>query len=95
VTSASRLQGLQTRPNKACIVAKPGFHPVDTRTWPAQIVRVSKKPHKVGEPKATYAAKKPAKAALPKKSGTDNPEFKRIAGKLFTERKKLLHQLAQ
>jgi hypothetical protein len=56
---------------------------------------VSKKPHKVDETKAAYATKKPAKAAAvtPKKAG--KTEFQRIAGKLFAERKDLLHKLAQ
>ena len=57
---------------------------------------MSKKPHKVGEPKAAYAAKKPAKAArVPKPVATGDTEFRRITDKLFTERKELLHKLAQ
>jgi len=56
---------------------------------------VSKKPPKVDEPQAPYAAKKPAKRAAPKKADPGEAEFKRIANKLFTERKELLHKLAQ
>lgn len=56
---------------------------------------MSKKPSKVADPQAPYAAKKRTrKAAVPKKS-TGETEFQRIAGKLFKERKELLHKLAQ
>lgn len=57
---------------------------------------VSKKPSKVGEPQASYAAKKPAKAApATKRAVASDADFKRITDKLFTERKELLHKLAQ
>jgi hypothetical protein len=46
--------------------------PVDTHTGGEHLGSVSKKPHKIGEPKATYAAKKPVKAVpAPKK---DQPQ---------------------
>ena len=62
----------------------------------AHIPPVSKKPHKTNEPKADYAAKKPAKAAaVAKPEATKDAEFRRITGKLFTERKELLRKLAQ
>ncbi len=54
---------------------------------------MSKKPSKVAESASSYAAKKPAKAAPAAKGG--EPEFQRITGKLFKERKELLHKLAQ
>ena len=40
----------------------PGLPPVDSRPSVAHSAPVSKKPHKVDEPQAPYAAKKPAKA---------------------------------
>jgi len=54
---------------------------------------VSKKVFKVEEPPGTYAAK-PA-AARPGARHTDDATFKRIADRLFTERKELLKKLAQ
>ena len=56
---------------------------------------VDKKPHKVEEPQAIYAAKKSEKASIPAKKSPDQEEFDRVAAKLFTERKELLHKLAQ
>jgi hypothetical protein len=50
---------------------KPDRPPVDTSLPPAHGPGVSKKPHKVGEPKTTYAAKKPAKAAAPSAANQD------------------------
>jgi hypothetical protein len=71
-------------------------HPVDTHRRLTHCAPVKKKPAKIEEPKAAYAAKKPAKAAaLPKKTDLGEAEFKRITSKLFTERKELLHKLAQ
>ena len=62
----------------------------------AHITRVKKKPRKVGETKAPDSAKRPAKAtAVAAKHGAQDAEFKRIADKLLTERKELLHKLAQ
>lgn len=58
---------------------------------------MSKKPHKIEEPKAAYRAPKPAKgaatAAGPRQ--VDDATFKRITEKIFTERKDLLRKLAQ
>ena len=72
---------------------------VDTPPVPAQFPGVSKKPSKVAEPQAPYAAKKPVKAAAAasKTSATsaDDAAFKRITDKIFTERKELLRKLAQ
>jgi len=56
---------------------------------------VSKKPSKVNEPRAPYAAKKPAPGKPSGQSGVEGPEFRRIADKIFSERKELLHKLAQ
>ncbi len=56
---------------------------------------MNKKPSKVAEPQAPYAAKKPAKKAAASKKSVPETEFQRIAGKLFKERKELLHKLAQ
>lgn len=58
---------------------------------------MSKKPHKIEEPKAAYPAKKPAKAAPAAASPrqVDDAAFKRITDKIFTERKDLLRKLAQ
>lgn len=54
---------------------------------------MSKKVYKVEEPPGTYAAK-PA-AVRPGPRHTDDAAFKRIADRLFTERKELLKKLAQ
>jgi len=65
---------------------------------PASFPPVSKKPPKVGEASTPYAAKKPAKAVISPISNpapTDDAAFKRIADKIFTERKELLRKLAQ
>lgn len=78
-------------------VPPPGCPPVDTAPPRAHCPRVSKKPHKIEEPKAAYPAKKPVKAA-PAAAGlrqVDDETFKRITDKLFTERKDLLRKLAQ
>lgn len=59
---------------------------------------MSKKPSKVEESQSSYAAKKPAKAAAraPKSTGpADDAAFKKVADKIFSERKELLHKLAQ
>jgi hypothetical protein len=56
---------------------------------------VDKKPHKVEEPQAHYAASKPAKIAPAVKKAPATTEFDRIANKLLSERKELLHKLAQ
>jgi len=57
---------------------------------------VDKKPNTIEEPRAAYAASKRTKkpASAPSKAST-TAEFDRIAGKLFSERKQLLHRLAQ
>ena len=60
---------------------------------------MSKKPHKVEEAATPYTARKPVKAApAPTKSAVrpaDDATFKKIADKIFAERKELLHKLAQ
>ena len=68
----------------------------------AHSAAVSKKPHKIEEPKAAYAAPKPAKAAtaspkstVPRGQMVDDAAFKKVADKIFSERKELLHKLAQ
>lgn len=58
---------------------------------------VEKKPRKVGEPKATYAAKKPAKAA-PAQTGPRFADLEKVrAGnaKLIQVHAKVLQKLAQ
>lgn len=78
-----------------CIASAAG--PVDSVPPPAHCPGVSKKPHKIEEPKAAYPAKKPVKAASapagPRQ--VDDAAFKRITDKIFTERKDLLRKLAQ
>ncbi len=55
----------------------------------------------VGEAAAPYAAKKPAKAkavtqpATASQSQVAEAAFKKVADKIFSERKELLHKLAQ
>jgi hypothetical protein len=66
--------------------------PVDNPPASAHRAAVSKKVYKVEEPQAPYAAKPAAKAAS--RAPTD-PAFKRIADKIFAERKELLRKLAQ
>jgi hypothetical protein len=61
---------------------------------------VSKKPRKVQEPTAPYTAKKPVKAAalkstVPGGQTVNDAEFKKVTDKIFSERKDLLHKLAQ
>jgi len=63
---------------------------------------VSKKPHKVNEPQIPYAAKKPVKVAaaslkstVPGGQTVDDAAFKKVTDKIFSERKDLLHKLAQ
>ena len=56
---------------------------------------MSKKPSKVNEPQAPYAAKKATKTPVSGKSAPHDTEFRRIAGKIFSERKELLRKLAQ
>ncbi len=87
----------RVRPGRAPGPGFPAVRPVDSIRQAGHFAPVSKKPHKVGEPKAAYAAKKPAKAATPASdaAGGEQAEFKRIADKLLTERKELLHKLAQ
>jgi hypothetical protein len=63
---------------------------------------VSKKPHKVNEPQVPYGAKKPGKVAVASRQSTvrggqkgDDAAFKKATDKIFSERKDLLHKLAQ
>ena len=58
---------------------------------------MKKKSAKVGESKAAYGAKKrAAPAAAPVQTeSTDDAVFRRVADKIFSERKELLHKLAQ
>lgn len=58
---------------------------------------MSKKPRKVGEAAADYAAKNvPNKPAAPEPERTsDDAAFKKVVDKIFAERKELLHKLAQ
>jgi hypothetical protein len=62
---------------------------------------VSKKPHKIEEPKAAYPAKKPAKGAVPASKETagtrymDDATFKKAADKVFKVHHELFRKLAQ
>lgn len=57
---------------------------------------MSKKPHKVGEPKATYAAKKPAEQApVTSARYADPAKAKQSMDKVFRVHKELLRKLAQ
>ncbi len=59
---------------------------------------MNKKPHKAEEAAAPYTAKKPVKAApatKPSAVSVSDAAFKRVADKIFTERKELLRKLAQ
>ena len=68
----------------------------------AHIQPVSKKPHKANEPKAPYAAKKPAKVVPvpgpPPAAGVrymDDAEFKKASEKVFKVHSELFRKLAQ
>jgi len=59
---------------------------------------VSKKPHKVGEPKAAYAAKKPAKAEPASQPGpryADLDKVRATNANLIRVHHKILQKLAQ
>lgn len=75
------------------------FGPVDTRGPAAHRAPVSKKPHKVEEATAPYAAKKPAKAGAPvSSSGPRFADLEKVrAGnaKLIQVHRKVLQKLAQ
>lgn len=85
-----------TQPAALCLHACYG-RPVDTAVPVTHFHAVNKKPHKVGEPKAAYAGKKPAKgtAVSPQPRPLDDAAARRITDKIFTERKELLRKLAQ
>lgn len=80
---------------------RPAGPPVDTALPPAHCLGVSKKPHKIEEPKAAYPAKKPAKAAPASKTETtgtrymDDATFKKAADKVFKTHHELFRKLAQ
>jgi hypothetical protein len=82
-------------------VAPDRLPPVDRDRAGRHIASVNKKPHKVGEAVAPYAAKKPAaKTAMPKPvelgmRQADDAAFHKVADKIFSERKELLRKLAQ
>lgn len=77
------------------------IRPVDSRHHPAHISRVSKKPHKVEEATASYAAKKPA--AVPVSTSGSAPtiryatpeEARQAAEEVFKVHEKLFRKLAQ
>lgn len=62
---------------------------------------MSKKPRKIEESAAAYSAKKPATKTLVPESVASTPRtidkasFKKVTDKIFSERKELLHKLAQ
>lgn len=63
---------------------------------------VKRKPDRVEETAASYAAKRPAKACstvpksvLPDVQPADDATCKKVTDKIFAERKELLHKLAQ
>lgn len=68
--------------------------PVDTPLVPAQIPHVSKKPSKVAEPHAPYAAKKPAKAESGIKFA-DPAKVKATNAKLMRVHRVVLQKLAR
>jgi hypothetical protein len=83
-------------------VLLPNLPPVDTAAPAAHCPGVSKKPRKVDEAATPYAAKKPVKVAAASPKSTvpggqtvDAAAFKKVADKIFSERKELLHKLAQ
>ena len=85
-------------------LAPPNFRalaPVDSKGDTGQITRMSKKPRKIEESATPYVAKKSAETAAAKKSteqgvrDSGDAAFKKIADKIFSERKELLHKLAQ
>lgn len=68
--------------------------------WPAHIPCVSKKPHKIEEPKAAYPTKKPAKttalASQPGEIRYATPEqARKAAAEVFEVHKELFRKLAQ
>ncbi len=79
----------------------PSTRPVDTPRPLPHRAAVSEKPRKLGEPKATYAAKKPAKAAPAPKSESsgvrymDDASFKKASDKVFKVHHELFRKLAQ
>lgn len=72
--------------------------PVDSDRPVGHIPRVSKKPHKVEEPKAAYPAKKPAKVA-PAMAGeiryATPAQTRKAAAEVFEVHKELFRRLAQ
>lgn len=79
-------------------VLLPAPPPVDTAPPPAHGPGVSKKPHKIEEPKAAYPAKKPAKAtaAQPGEIRYATPEqARKAAAEVFEVHKELFRKLAQ
>lgn len=78
-------------------VSHSAFRPVDTSPPPAHGPSVSKKPHKIEEPKAAYPAKKPAKAALAQ-TGPRFADLEKVRAnnaKLIQIHAKVLQKLAQ
>lgn len=76
-------------------------HPVDTSPAPAHRAAVSKKPSKVSEPQAPYAAKKPAKGESAPKTEAggvryiDDATFQKASAKVFKTHAELFRKLAQ
>lgn len=58
---------------------------------------MNRKPDKVEDPAASYGTKKVPEqvAACPASKQVDEATFKKVADKIFKERKDLLHKLAQ
>jgi len=74
---------------------------VDSARLAEHITAMSKKPRKVEESTAAYSAKKPAdeapepNPAVPASRTVDRATFQKVTDKIFSERKELLHKLAQ
>lgn len=71
---------------------------VDRKGWSKHFSLMSKKPRKIEESSTSYSAKKPAPspsspAAAPR--SVDKATFRKVTDKIFSERKELLHKLAQ
>jgi hypothetical protein len=81
----------------------PAFRPVGTPPRSHIFVRVSKKPHKVGEAEAPYTAKKPVKAAAAIAQGdrpspvcyVDRETARKLTKDILDKRHELFRKLAQ
>lgn len=83
------------------LYCSPDVPPVDTTPSRAHGPSVCKKPSKIEEPKAAYAAQKPAKAVPAAKTEVggvrtiDDATFKKASDKVFKTHSELFRKLAQ